>query len=66
MSHRRPAPAPPIGLGPNDRPPRRRLWPFVSGGVIAGLVVVALDLQVTTNKQIRLTLFNEELWLVPG
>jgi hypothetical protein len=42
MSHRRPTPAPPMDFGPNDRPPRRRLWPFVSGGVIAGLVVVAL------------------------
>lgn len=41
MSHH-PAPAPPMGFGPNDRPPRRRLWPFVSGGLIAGLVVVAL------------------------
>jgi hypothetical protein len=31
-----------MGYEPNDQPPRRRLWPFVSGGVIAGLLVVGL------------------------
>lgn len=42
MSLHRPTPAPPTGFEPGVHPPRRRLWPFVVGGVVAGLLVVAL------------------------
>jgi hypothetical protein len=42
MSLHRPAPAPLTGLDPGGHTPGRRLWPFVAGGVVAGLLVVAL------------------------
>jgi hypothetical protein len=42
MSLNRPGPASLTGFEPGGRPPRRRVWPFVAGGAVARLLVVAL------------------------